>query len=56
MMMINSPSDGGELNFLNSVGVRVSSKVKIPLKNKVNFINTTNRFCPRHSFSKFQLL
>ena len=52
-MMINSPSDGGELNCLNSVGVRVSSKV---LKNKVNFINTTNRFSPRHSFSKFQLL
>ena len=31
--MINSASDGGELNCLNSVGVRVSSKVKIPLKN-----------------------
>ena len=43
MMMINSPSDGGEfLNSLNSRGVRVRSKVKIPLKNKVNFINTTN--------------
>ena len=28
MMMINSPSDGGELNCLNSVGVRVSSKVE----------------------------
>ena len=42
MMMINSPSDGGELNRLNSLGVRVRSKVKIPLKNKVNYINTTN--------------
>ena len=50
MVMINSPSDGGELNSLNSVGVRVSFKVTI------HFINTTNRFCPRHSFSKFQLL
>ena len=27
MVMINSPSDGGELNSLNSVGVIVSFKV-----------------------------
>ena len=46
MMMINSPSNGGvSVNCRNS---RVTSKVKIPLKNKVN---TTNRFCPRCSFS-----
>ena len=56
MMMINSPSDGGELlNCLNSRGVRVRSKVKIPLKNKVNFINTTNPPRARHSF-QIQLL
>ena len=52
MMMVNSPSNGGvAVNCRNSVGVRASSKVKIPLKNKVNFINTTNCFRPCHSFS-----
>ena len=55
MMMINSPSDGGELlNCLNSCGVRVRSKVKIPLKNKVNFINTTNPPRARHSFRCYE--
>ena len=48
MMMVNSPSNGGvAVTCRNSVGVRVSSKVK----NKVYFINTTNRFRPRRSFS-----
>ena len=54
MMMINSPSDGGELNRLNSLGVTVRSKVKIPLKNKVNYINTTNP--PQARDRSFQLL
>ena len=48
MMMVNSPSNGGvAVTCRNSVGVRVGSKVK----NKVYFINTTNRFRPRRSFS-----
>ena len=45
MMMVNSPSNGGvAVTCRNSVGV---TKVK----NKVYFINTTNRFRPRRSFS-----